>query len=162
MNMKKTIIISLFLILSFSGYTQTLVELWRTGKIHVLENGNFAEWLTDPQLKNINGLYIEGEKLYVGSEKIQSIDINTKTIETIQEGCGGIDGLCKDNDNQFVFSNWEGRIFYLENGKIKKMIETAPEKINTADISFAKALNLLLVPTFFDNQVIAYQIEITR
>jgi sugar lactone lactonase YvrE len=131
----------------------------RTNKIHMLENGNFTEWLADPQLKNINGLYAEEETLYVGSDKIQRVDMKTKAIATEQENCGGIDGLCKDNDNQFVFSNWAGRIFYLENGKITKMIETAPEKVNTADISFAKAINLLLVPTFFDNQVIAYQIE---
>lgn len=131
----------------------------RTGKIYVLENNNMTEWLADAQLKNINGLYTEDEKLYVGSDKLQRIDINTKTIETVQEGCGGIDGLCKDNANHFVFSNWAGRIFYLENGKMTKMIETVPQKINSADISFAKALNLLLVPTFFDNQVVAYQIE---
>jgi outer membrane protein assembly factor BamB len=131
----------------------------RAGKIYVFENGKLEEWLADLQLKNINGLYTEGESLYVGSDKLQHVDLKTKAIETIQEGCGGIDGLDKDNHNQFVFSNWAGRIFYLENGKMTKMIDTTKEKINTADLSFAKALNLLLVPTFFDNQVIAYQIE---
>jgi ligand-binding sensor domain-containing protein len=131
----------------------------RAGKIYILENGKLQEWLADLAVKNINGLYTEGESLYIGSDKLQRIDLKTKAIETIQEGCGGIDGLTKDNHNQFVFSNWAGRIFYLENGKMTKMIDTTKEKINTADLSFAKALNLLLVPTFFDNQVIAYQIE---
>ena len=131
----------------------------RTSRIHVLENGNLTEWLADPQVKNINGLFIEGENLYVGSDKLQRINMKTKIVETIQEGCGGIDGLDKDGHNQFVFSNWAGRIFYLENGKMTKMLDTTPEKVNTADISFARAINLLLVPTFFDDQVIAYQIE---
>lgn len=130
----------------------------RTGKIYVLEHGNLKEWFTDPGMKNINGLYLEGEDLYVGSDKLQRVDLKTKRIETVQVGCGGIDGLAKDSHNQFVFSNWAGRIFYLENGKITKMIDTVAEKINTADLSFARALNLLLVPTFNDNQIIAYQI----
>jgi outer membrane protein assembly factor BamB len=131
----------------------------RTSRIYILDKGNLTEWLADPKINNINGLFIDGENLYVGSDKLQRIGLNTKTIETIHEGCGGIDGLDKDGRNQFVFSNWAGRIFYLENGKITKMLDTTSEKINAADISFAKAINLLLVPTFFDNQVIAYQIE---
>ena len=131
----------------------------RTDKIHILDQGKLTVWLDDDQLKNINGLYVEGDMLYAGSAKIQRIDRNTKKIETIRNGCGGIDGLTKDNSGHFIFSNWPGRIFYLENGKMTKLIETAPEKINTADISFAGALNLLLVPTFNDNQIVAYQIE---
>lgn len=131
----------------------------RISRIYVLEKGNLTEWLADPQIKNINGLFIEGENLYVGSDKLQRINVKTKTIETIKEGCGGIDGLDKVGSDQFVFSNWAGRIFYLENGKMTKMLDTTPEKINTADIFFAKAINLLLVPTFFDNQIVAYQIE---
>lgn len=130
----------------------------RTNKIHVLENGNLSDWTPDLEAQGINGLFAEGDYLYVGSDKIQRIDMRTKETETIQEGCGGIDGLCKDNDNQFIFSNWAGRVFYLENGKMKKMIDTSAEKVNTADLSFANALNLLLVPTFFDNQIIAYQV----
>jgi len=131
----------------------------RTDKIHILDQGKFTVWLDDDQLKEINGLYIEGDTLYAGSAKIQRIDRNTKKIETIRNGCGGIDGLAKDNTGHFIFSNWPGRIFYLENGEMTKLIETAPEKINSADISFAGALNLLLVPTFNDNQIVAYQIE---
>jgi len=131
----------------------------RNSKIYVLENGHVTEWISDPQMKGINGFYIEGGKFYAGTEKLQRIDLKTKTITTIQDGCGGIDGLDKDGNNQFVFSNWAGRIFYLGNGKMTKMADTSSEKINTADLSYARALNLLLVPTFFDNQVVAYQIE---
>lgn len=130
----------------------------RTNKVHMLEGGKMSDWHSDLHVKGINGLFTEGDYLYVGSDKIQRIEIATRAVETIQEDCGGIDGLCKDNDNQFIFSNWAGRIFYLENGKMEKMIDSTAEKVNTADISFAKALNLLLVPTFLDNQVIAYQV----
>jgi hypothetical protein len=39
------------------------------------------------------------------------------------------------------------------------MWDSTEKKINTADLYFAKELDLLLVPTFFDNQVVAYQIK---
>ncbi len=128
-------------------------------EIYVLDEGEMKIWTEGSLFKNINGLYAEDSCLYVGSDKIQCIDINTKKVTIIQEKCGGIDGLTKDNDGHFVFSNWPGRIFYLTKGKMIKMLETAPAKINSADISYAGALSLLLVPTFNDNQVVAYQIE---
>ena len=130
-----------------------------SNKIYVLHDQKMEIWTASSLLKNINGLYAEDTCLYVGSDKIQCISIKTKKITTIQEKCGEIDGLTKDNAGHFVFSNWSGRIFYRAKGKITKMLETAPEKINTADISYARALRLLLVPTFKGGQVVAYQIE---
>ncbi len=130
-----------------------------TNKIHVLQNGKISLWLESSDIQGINGLYTEMGKLYIGSQKIQVADIKTKEVSDIQDGCGGIDGLDKDNDGNFVFSNWPGKIYYLDNGKITTMWDSTEKKINTADIFFAKELNLLLVPTFFDNQVVAYKIE---
>jgi streptogramin lyase len=131
----------------------------RTSKIHVLDGADFSVWKEGENLKGINGLYTENGKLYIGSEKILEADIKSKSIKEVQSDCQGIDGLEKDNDGNFVFSNWAGRIFYLEDGKMTKMWDSTEKKINTADLDFAKELDLLLVPTFFDNQVVAYRIE---
>lgn len=131
----------------------------RTNKIHALDNGQFSVWKDSKELDGINGLYTEAGKLFVRSGKIQEIDIKTKQTKDIQDDCGGIDGLAKDQEGNFVFSNWAGRIFYLEDGKMQKLWDTTDEKINTVDLFFAGKPNLLLVPTFFDNQVIAFRIK---
>jgi outer membrane protein assembly factor BamB len=131
----------------------------RGNKMYVLESGKFTVWKEGDDLKGINGLYTENDKLYIGSDKILEAGINSKSTKEIQSDCQGIDGLEKDNDGNFVFSNWAGRIFYLEEGKMTKMWDSTEKKINTADLYFAKELDLLLVPTFFDNQVVAYQIK---
>jgi len=68
----------------------------------------------------------------------------------------GVDGLEKNNASEFVFSNWPGRIFIQRNGKTFKLLDTVDENINTADIDYALKLDLLLVPTFFDNHIFAY------
>lgn len=101
--------------------------------------------------------YFQGEIICFRYDQLVEIDMAEGKISNRYPAEGAI--FLND-----VAASKDGKIFVSESrtGKIKKMIETAPEKINTADTSFAKALNLLLVPTFFDNQVTYYQIEITR
>lgn len=130
-----------------------------SGKIMALKDGEFSLWHDGAAMGRINGLYAEKDKLYVGSDKIYQVDIQTKKVNEILSNCGGIDGLEKDNDGNFVFSNWPGRIYYVQEGKMNELLDTTKEEINTADIDFAKKLNLLLVPTFFDNRVVAYKIS---
>lgn len=130
------------------------------GKIYRLKDGELSVWLEGKDYSETNGLYIETGKLYAGSQNLKEIDIASKEVKIIQTGCQGIDGLAKDERGNWVFSNWVGRVFYLKDGKMTKMWDTVAQKLNTADISYAKELGLLLVPTFFDNQIVAYQIEL--
>ena len=131
----------------------------RINKVYLLKNGKFSKWLEDESFDKINGLFVEDSFLYIGSKVIHRVGIKTKKMQVIQEDCGGIDGLEKDAKGNFIFSNWIGRIYYLQGKKLTKMLDLTQEKINTADIHFAGAINLLLVPTFLDNRVIAYRLE---
>lgn len=129
------------------------------GKIYILKDGELKVWLEGNDFRQTNGLFTENGKLYAGSEVLKEIDFTTKTIRVIQTNCQGIDGLSKDELGNFVFSNWDGRIFYLQNDHLNKVWDSTADNINTADIFYAKNLKLLLVPTFFNNQVVAYRIE---
>lgn len=130
----------------------------RTAKIHVLSEGKLAVWLEGEPLKNPNGLMAENGKLLVGDNRIFEIDITTKEIKVIIDDAGGVDGLEKNNNGELVFSNWPGRIFIQKNSKTIKLLDTTAQELKTADIDYALKLNLLLVPTFFGNQIIAYKI----
>lgn len=130
----------------------------RTAKIHVLSEGKLAVWLEGEPLKNPNGLMAENGKLLVGDNSIFEIDITTKEIKVIIDDAGGVDGLEKNNNGELVFSNWPGRIFIQKNSKTIKLLDTTAQELKTADIDYALKLNLLLVPTFFGNQIIAYKI----
>ena len=130
----------------------------RTAKIHVLSEGKLAVWLEGEPLKNPNGLMAENGKLLVGDNSIFEIDITTKEIKVIIDDSGGVDGLEKNNNGELVFSNWPGRIFIQKNSKTIKLLDTTAQELKTADIDYALKLNLLLVPTFFGNQIIAYKI----
>jgi hypothetical protein len=135
-----------------------LVSDTRTAKIHALVNGSLSVWIEGEPLETPNGLFTEMGKLYIGDQNIYEADIKTKEIKQIIADAGGVDGLEKNNEGEFVFSNWPGRVFVHRNGKNVKLLDTTAKEINTADLDFALKLNLVLVPTFFDNKVVAYRI----
>jgi len=130
----------------------------RTAKIHVLHQGEFKIWIEGKPFKSPNGLLAEKGKLYVGDENIYEVDILTQKVELLIENAGGVDGLIKNNEGEFVYSNWPGRIFIFRNGESIKLLDSTDQNMNTADIGFAPKYNLVLVPTFFDNRVVAYKI----
>lgn len=130
----------------------------RTAKIHVLTDGKFTVWMEGKPFETPNGLMAEKGKLLVGDKNIYEVDIQTKKVNLLIEDAGGVDGLEKNNDGDFVFSNWPGRIFINKNGKTTKLLDTTEKELNTADIDYALKPDLLLVPTFFDNRIVAYKI----
>lgn len=130
----------------------------RTAKIYVLHQGEFRVWLEGEPFKTPNGLFAEKGKLYVGDQNIYVVDILTRKVDMIIENTGGVDGLEKNSSGQFIFSNWPGRIFIRKNDESIKLLDTSGQNINTADIDYALKYDLLLVPTFYDNRVVAYKI----
>lgn len=130
----------------------------RTARIHVLNEGKFTVWMEGKPFETPNGLMAEKGKLLVGDKNIYEIDIQTKKVTLLIEDAGGVDGLEKNNNGDFVFSNWPGRIFIHKNGKTTKLLDTTAQELKTADIDYALKLDLVLVPTFFDNRVVAYKI----
>jgi len=130
----------------------------RTAKIHVLSNGKLTVFMEGSPLENPNGLFTEGGKLFIGDNNIYEVDVKTKEVKKIISEAGGVDGLEKTSQGEFVFSNWPGRIYIHRNGKNVKLLDSTEKKINTADLDYSKKHNLVLVPTFFDNKIIAYRI----
>lgn len=130
----------------------------RTAKIHVLNENKFTVWMEGEPFQNPNGLMAEKGKLLVGDNNIYEVDIQTKKTTLLIKDAGGVDGLEKNNDGDFVFSNWPGRIFIQKNGKTIKLLDTTAQELKTADIDYDLKHDLVLVPTFFDNHIIAYKI----
>lgn len=130
----------------------------RTAKIHVLKEGKFTVWMEGKPLETPNGLMAEKGKLLVGDKNIYEVDIQTKKTTLLIEDAGGVDGLEKNKEGEFVFSNWPGRIFIQKNGKTIKLLDTTAQELKTADIDYDLKHDLILVPTFFDNHIVAYKI----
>lgn len=110
-----------------------------------------------------NGLFIDQSKLLVAFSQAAdfvSYDLETKEKLVITTGIGHGDGITPTNDaNTYLVSDWDGEVFIITpDGSKKSLIKTKDNKQNTADIWFIQDQNLVLVPTFFDNRIVAYKL----
>ena len=87
------------------------------------------------------------------------VDKTTKELRKIAEGLVGGDGIIPYG-NDFIISNWNGEIHHVSaTGQVTKLLDTKADKVNAADIEYIPTQKLLLVPTFFANKVVAYQVK---
>jgi sugar lactone lactonase YvrE len=130
--------------------------------IYTLKKGKFDIWLMVGNLFQPNGLLIDENKLLVGCMNyIVSVDLQTKHVRTYITETGSIDGLVKNGSEKYIISDWAGNIHAINKKDPKlKLISTESENVNAADIEYIKSKNLLIVPTFFDNRVMAYEVNL--
>ena len=132
----------------------------KTGKIHQLKEGQvslFAEGLNRP-----NGLYVEDDNLLVGENgAIKRSSITSANWELVTNNTsGGVDGLEGDGEGGYFFSDWRGAVRHVNaKGKVSVLFDNSAEKVNAADIEYVAASKMLLVPTFYDNRVVAYTVQ---
>ncbi len=127
--------------------------------IYKFSNGKLELWLKDPQISQPNGLFVEAGKLLVGTWDgfLKSVDLGDKTIMTIAKTGFGIDGVQSDRKGNYLVSDWQGKTAFVSaSGEVKLLLDTSGSNINSADIEYIPEKQLLLIPTFFDNRIVAY------
>jgi len=115
-------------------------------------------------LKAPTGITIHDDHLYVierdgiGKYKIESGEF----VEKIKITSPGFlnDIAIDEKGDIYIVSLWEGRNYLIQpGGKVNKLLDVRSSNIKTADIEFIPELNLIVVPTFDHNRVIAYRLE---
>jgi DNA-binding beta-propeller fold protein YncE len=129
--------------------------------LFVMGNDSLEIFVQSPEIQGMNGICIENNKIYIGAgDKLLSIDVTTKSITVLATNTGYVDGLIKINKNTFITSDWGGKIQLIVLGKSpEKLLES---KINAADLGYIPSKGLLLVPTFTENTVVAYKVELKK
>jgi DNA-binding beta-propeller fold protein YncE len=130
------------------------------GSIYILEDDKIEVFLPKGTFNRCNGLQWFNNELYVGTKgMIKSVNLENKRHRDVVEVDGGIDGLEIWHGQYFVFSDWAGKVQVADLfGNTRVLFNTTSISINAADIEVIGKSDLLLVPTFFDNRVMAYQI----
>ncbi|MCH7410749.1 ATP-binding protein [Belliella sp. DSM 111904] len=128
------------------------------GKIHYLLNGEIFDFATGQA--NINGLRVSPDGTLYGldGKGLKKYDEDGE-FEMINDVVTGGDGLIIIDDHTFIASRWQGEIYLIRDGKETLILDTKSEESNTADIDYIPEENILLVPTFFKNKVVAYQLS---
>lgn len=127
-------------------------------KIYALENGTVQLW-KETTLNRPNGLAFNNGQVLVASNGLSVVSEEGEP-ETLADGIDASDGIGVVDDNSYLVSNWNGEVYYVEKGQEKvKLLDTKDQNMNTADITYIKDRNLLLIPTFKDNRVVAYKLN---
>jgi len=130
----------------------------RTGKIHTYKDGKLTEWVTG--LLNPNGLYAEESRILLATAAFNSVDPATGVVTMLTDSIGHGDGIEYTGiPGYYLVSDWFGEVYLVKPDHSKvSVLRTREEKKNTADIGFIKEEKTLLVPTFFGNTVVAYEL----
>lgn len=131
--------------------------------IYKLVQKKMVVWLKGPEISRPNGLYAEKDTLIVGNSgdgSLKAVSLATKEVSIIARIGSGIDGVQSDGKGNYFISDWRGKTSYVtSSGHVTVLMDTTSQKINSADIEYIEGKRILLIPTFFDNRVVAYQVE---
>src|SRR5690606_21811222 len=131
----------------------------RSGKVHKIENDEPSLYMEN--LKRPNGLLSVGNILYVLADgTLLKTDSGKKSTQLAEGMEGGTDGIEMVKENEFIISCWEGVIYYVKaDGSKQLLLDTRDQKINTADIGYDSQKQIVYVPTFGKNNVVAYKLK---
>lgn len=131
-------------------------------RIYQMRNGRISTWIENTKREKPNGIYLHGDRMvlaFMSSGQVRTIDPDTKDFSDWTDGIKGADGIARLEDGNYLVSSWEGEVYYInQTGKKWRILDTKSKNIHAADISFATQPGLLLVPTFYDNRVVAYRL----
>jgi sugar lactone lactonase YvrE len=131
-----------------------------TGQIYRIKDSRATVWI-DGGLAGPNGFLAEANRLLMLSNSqgtVNIIDYQTKKVHQWVKIGGSLDGIVACG-NDYLVSNFSGEVYYLTAaGQLTKLIDTIADGIQSADIGFIPDRKLLLVPTFSNNSLTAYEI----
>jgi WD40 repeat protein len=135
-----------------------------TGYIWIYSGGKLQKWITEG-LKRPNGLYIEKDRVLLtssGSQDLKIINRATGEAKVVTTDIGHGDGIEFTGTKGFyITSSWSGEVFLISPDYNKfSLLKTSDQEINSADIGFNMKEQVVYVPTFFDNRVVAYKLSL--
>ncbi|WP_018477517.1 SMP-30/gluconolactonase/LRE family protein [Pontibacter roseus] len=132
------------------------------GSIYQMRNGRVSNWLENAKRERPNGLLWDNKRLIVAYSKsgnVRFLDPERKEFTDWTDGIPSADGIVRVGAEGYLISNWNGEVYYVnQDGKKWKLLDTTERKINAADISYSPEQQMLYVPTFFNNRVVAYRV----
>lgn len=135
----------------------------RKNVIYRVFDDQSEEWLIGEDVNDPNAMLVQGNMLIFGNSGdycLKSVDLATKEVRKIANlGPGFIDGIKINKDGNYLVSHWQGRVFRITpSGDVTKILDLSVPGIYCADFEYITDRDLLIIPTFFDNRVMAYNL----
>ncbi|MGE3230551.1 MAG: SMP-30/gluconolactonase/LRE family protein [Hyphomicrobium sp.] len=146
------------------------VSDWTGNAIWRLADGTFEKWLESDELKNPNGVLVDGDKLIVAAWGKAEADFSTKvpgnliavsladkTITSLgSKPVGNLDGIVAFDSGTYVVTDWvAGKVFKVTHaGDATEYLSISQ---GTADLDYDAASHLAVIPVMASNKVVAYK-----
>jgi hypothetical protein len=116
-------------------------------------------------LERPNGLYIEEDRVLLtssGSQDLKTINRSTGEAKVLTTEIGHGDGIeFTGTKGYYITSSWSGEVFLISPDYHKlSLLKTSDQEIKSADIGFNMKEQVVYVPTFYDNRVVAYKLNL--
>jgi len=136
----------------------------KNATIYKYEKGEIEVWLEGEEISRANGLFIHDGLLIIGNTEdhtLKAVDLETRKLTTVASlGWGVADGISINSKGNYIVSRWEGQAYEVPpNGDLVELLDIMPQGLNAADIEYIKEKDLLVIPTFAGNRVVAYRIR---
>lgn len=135
-----------------------------TGTVSIIENGKVSAWIENVQ-GGPNGLLAENGQMIIlafegGNMNTVDLTMTDKQVTLKTDGIENADGVESIGNGEYLVSSWNGMVHHIgSDGKRTTVLDTRADSVNAADIEYIREKNLLLVPAFFKNKVVAYELS---
>ncbi|WP_373400292.1 ATP-binding protein [Algoriphagus halophilus] len=134
----------------FSGMNKGLLHVLDEGTVTTISEGNAS----------LNGVAVDSNgDIYGLDESGLKRFSQDGSSEIINGTVTGGDGLIILGEGNYVASRWVGEIYFVSGDGETLLLDTKDIESNTADVGYIPEENLILVPTFFKNKVVAYKLD---
>jgi sugar lactone lactonase YvrE len=125
-----------------------------------LPDGRHSVLTGKPGFKGANGIEIAGDVLYVGGARLWRVNLENESVTTIgPEWLTDIDGIEIEADGTLQITPVAGPLIRYRSDDDVEVL--AGDGISSANHGYAASLKLVLIPTGYDNTVIAIRISET-
>lgn len=129
-----------------------------TARILQLKDGVVSLWSADPELRSVNGLLPEPDRLLVTTMdgKFLAFDYVSKAVKVLATGLGDADGVARAEGDNYLVSEWPGRLFLVGPGGVKTVLDGRQAGVYIND--FIRVGDLLIVPNWKPGALTAHRI----
>lgn len=111
----------------------------------------------EARFQKANGIELDGERLYVGGARLWRVDLRNDSVTTIgPHWLADIDGIEIEVDGTIQITPVAGPLIRYRSDKNIEVL--AGEGVSSANHGYATDSHMALIPTGFDNTVIAIQL----
>ena len=167
--------------IAISDSGQVFVSDWAGNALYQLQNGELVNWLESDSLESPNGLYVSNDYLYIAawgadiqadfttltSGNLKRVPIqqgdqipHQQTVESLGDKITwqNLDGLHTYQENNWLTTDFlKGQLLNMNNqGDIETIYKLEP---GSADFYYRKDKDLVIVPYFMSNKVVAYKLD---